>query len=742
MPSFSLSKVAFFPKHEWLESSAVMNAIEVQVGANTLRSCLQSPKAWERSRIISLRALLLSAATEPRRFEEILPHLVVGLKSNPDKQLTHCRETLVSMAVMFVSALPVGDNFVFSVLQVALANEDVKLPVLRRLVSRAVEETFLLPQARNILERILDTESSTPVFDALQDAPRNLQLGMFAISHFCNINRECLTTNVARALPVIERHISQFPRLCLVFFVVVCARLSDVDDTFERRACTRFLQDRLKEDSALSYARHLAEVVIRHTNVFRVALDAIVESAFHASMEAEPVYDLLYVASLLVDLQMRATASAYQDSRLPSISMDVANLLKLRALALHLTHCGFNFESDPRLESLLSSIMDTLSNEAIAKYALQFDLDSSAVLEETNIWADISDLVEDDHGLGLFFAVKRRIQSASDIVWVFNNVQRLYVDLSIAHKFESTLAVTNIHGATILVKEQWCLRDALKIALSLLTGNVSLHASAMSYISAISAKSNEKALFFVSSLVESNLLLFRLCLSMPSDMVMEMIEMNITILARIARHRLSLPVVYSAFKYVFGHAIAIKCRESVPGFYYLDSRWRCLMLRHTEVPSSKVIDNPTAQVISTMSAQDKETLIIVFRSLCRYRAEDALKRVNDIGTLFSEYPVRAIECCTRICKNDVMDFGVAYRVYIAPIFQAHLSNKLVVNAVGSFFCDYLHYVSVRIHGPVSDEDLVDCAQRPQRGDRHGSPVEVALVDQAFNHSTMASQPGM
>lgn len=707
MPSFSLSKGAFLPKEDWLHSSPVMNSIEVQMGANTLRACLQSPRAWERARVIALRALLLYAAADPRRLDDLLPHLLMGLKANPEKQLSYCSDTVIHMALMYVTALPKGDNFVFSVIQVALSNEEVKIPVIKRVVSRAVDDLSLLVKVRNILERIQDSDITTPVYGVLHDVPSSSELGMFSIAHYCNINVECLTEVASLAISVIDRHISHSSPLKLVLFVTITVRLLDIHDVYEQGRCLKFLKDRLDADSPNSYAKDLSEAVIRYPNIFRIAIDAIVTAGIHANMAAEPVYEFLYLSNLLLDLQLRATSVFASNGKLPALSMDLSSLLKVREFSLHLTHCGFAFENDSRLEPLLTSINETLTSELVAKYASQFEYDRTAELNETNIWADISDLVGNDHGLGLFVAVKRRIQSAADIVWAFNSVQMLYCHITLAQNYEYLSAAPNIHGFPVLLKDEWCLRDAMKVSMALLTGNVTLHASALSYISSISARRNEMALFFVSSLVESSLALFRLSMSMPDEIIMNLIEMNITMLARISRHRLTLPVIYSAFKYIFGHNVAKICFDTVPAFYLFDARWKCLLLRNSEIPSSKVIDNISSDAIAAMSAREREIFIIIFRSLCMYRPDDAVKYVNEISGLLVEFPAHAIEGCARICKNDVMDFGVAYSVYIAPVFQEHSSDKAVVNAVGSFFCDYLQYLSARIQGPISDEDVVD-----------------------------------
>lgn len=707
MPSISLSKGLFLNKEEWLDSSAAMSSVEVQVGANTLRGCLQDAKAWERSRIIALRALLMSATSEPWRFEDILPHLLVGMKSNPAKQLTFCRETAVALAVMYVDALPNGDKFEFAVLQVALANESCKMPVLRRIISRTVDDMSLLVKAGNLLERMLDSDCTTPVYEVLHTAPRNLPLGIFGMTHFCNLNVGCLTAVAPRALSAIEWHISESPNMRLLLFLMCALRLSDITDIHERQKCIKFIQERLEKDSSTGYTGDLADIVIRHPNVFRVSLDAIVTCAFNASMEAEPVYDLLLLANNLLRLQLSVTSAAAANGSLPARSMDVAGFLKFHTLTLYLTHCGLAFENDKRLDPLLASITESLTHDVVADYVHQFAYDPTIVMEESHIWADISDLVGDDLGLGLFVALKRRVQSATDIVWAFNSAQRFYVDVTIDGSFQSTSKIPDLHGTVILQRDEWCIRDALKMSLAILTGNVTLHASAISYISSISSRNNERSLFFVSALVESTLLLMRLCITMPKDCIMNMIEMNLEILSQLARHKLALPIVYSAFKYIFEHPIARRGCSMVTGFHLFDARWRCLLLRYSDVPKAKVFNVPTPEAIEAMNATEREAYITVFRSLCKYRPDDAVKHVNDLAPLFYEYPVQAIESCARICKNDVMDFGVAYRVHISPIFQSHMLDRAVVNAVGSFFCDYLQYVNVRIQGPVGDEDLVD-----------------------------------
>ncbi|GBE60784.1 methyl-accepting chemotaxis, putative [Babesia ovata] len=737
MPSFSISKSAFLPKARWLDGSGLFPSEDDVVGTNTLKECLQSPEAWERARVVALRALLVQRGGDPVSLEELLPHVVVGVKPESKKQVTYCRETAVALAVAFAEAIPDGDSFEFSVLQMALVNEDVKIPVLQTVIERAMGEPALLPRVLKLLRRMMDTENATPVFDLVGDAPRSPSLAVFAMVHFCSINAQCLVSAVPRALHVIDFHAADSGGLRLMCLLVCAVRLSDVKSVPIRRKYAKFLHSKLVGRAYGGYAEDIAEALKSRPNVIRVIVDAIVTTIFAVTRNSQPVYELVLIVSALLELLLTATSAAAErtpDMKLPTAALDVASLLKVRALVSHLTHCGISMENDHRLDPLLASISVAVSDDGIFAYANQFDFSAQFFIEEVDVWGDIVALCVDDYGLGLFNAVKARVQSAADVVWGFNSLQRLYVGVAITKDTELVTESPDLHGSVVHISEGWSLRDAMKVALATLTLNVSTHASALAYIAAVAARNNEEALFFVSALVDSTLFLLRNCAVLPWEVAFKMVEMNIVMLARLSRHRLALPIVFSAFRYLFGHQLMQQCRDEVSQFYRFDARWRCLLLCHSDIPASKVVDTPTPERLQAMTARDREVYMIVFRSLCKYRPEDALKYVNDLGALFAEYPVMAIDGCTRMCKNDVMDFGIAYRVYVASLLQSNLGNTAVVGAVGSFFCDYLKLVSMRIQGQVTDEDvedlnliMINLLQLAALDDLHGVTAIAALL---------------
>ncbi|GIX63624.1 methyl-accepting chemotaxis, putative [Babesia caballi] len=410
MPSFSVSKSIFLPHERWVDGAAALGAPEAELGANTLRDSLQSPEAWKRARVVSLRTLLSVYATEARHTEELLPHLVVGVKREAENQLLYCRATAVELAVAFAEAAPAGDGFEFAMLQLALVNEEVKLPVLYAVVARAVRETALLRQARNLLQRMLDTESVTPVFNVLGDVARSHALAPFALVHFCSVNLACLNNAVPHALRVMAWHTAESRGMRLLCFIALALRLADIRSVPARRAYTIFMQSKLQGPDKGGFEDDLADAVISRPNVMRVAIDAVVTTLFQINRDAQPIYELVVLVGSLLDLQLRATAEAATTykNKLPVAVMDVGTLLKVRALALHLTHCGVALEKDHRLEPLLGSIVAAVCDESIEAYVMQFDISHPFTLEETHIWADIATLADDDLGLGLFNAVKAR----------------------------------------------------------------------------------------------------------------------------------------------------------------------------------------------------------------------------------------------------------------------------------------------------------------------------------------------
>ncbi|CDR94033.1 hypothetical protein, conserved [Babesia bigemina] len=737
MPSFSISKSLFLPKTRWLDGSGIFPSEDEEVGVNTLRECMQSPEAWERARVIALRALLVHRGADPTALEELLPHVVVGVKPESKKQVTYCRETAVALAVAFAEAIPDGDSFEFAVLQMTLVNEEVKIPILQTVIERAMSEHALLPRVLKLLKRMMNTESATPAFDLVGDAPRSPSLSVFAMAHLCTINAQCLASAVPRALQVIDFHAADCAGLRLMCLLVCAVRLGDIKSVTIRRNYVRFMHSKLAARAYGGYAEDIAEALKSRPNVIRVIVDAIVTTVYTVTRNSQPVYELVAMVSALLELILAAAPAAAEqtpDMKLPAAALDVASLLKVRALVSHLTHCGISIENDQRLDPLLASIAQAVADDGIFAYASRFDFSAQFVIEEAHIWGDIAAMCGEDHGLGLFNAVKARVQSASDIVWTFNTLQRLYVGVAVMRDTELVTDSPDVHGAVVHIREGWCLRDAIKVALATLTLNVSAHAAALAYIAAIAARNNEEALFFVSALVDSTLFLLRNAAVLPWEVAFKMVEMNIVMLARLSRHRLALPIVFSAFRYLFGHQLMQLCRDGVPQFYRFDARWRCLLLCHSDIPAAKVVDSPTTERLQAMTPRDREVYMIVFRSLCKYRPEDALKYVNDLGELFAEYPVMAIDGCTRMCKNDVMDFGIAYRVYVASLMQANFTNTAVVGAVGSFFCEYLKLVSMRIQGQVNDEDvddlnliMINLLQLAALNDLHGVTAIAALL---------------
>ncbi|ORM40892.1 uncharacterized protein BXIN_1690 [Babesia sp. Xinjiang] len=706
MPSFSISKSIFLPKDSWIESTKKLPAADTEIGVNTLRECLQGPEAWERARVVALKALLVTYNNEKRQVDDILPHVLVGLKADSEKKLSYSKEVSLALAIAFAEAIPDSDSFEYAVLKMSLVNEDIKIPVLRAIIVRALGELTLLPRLSHLLHRMLDCDSSTPVFDELLYAPRMPKLAAFAIVHFCCLNRQCLENAVPYALQVIDWHAGDRSDLRLLFLVALAVRLEGIDTTKGIRGCINFMQTKLESNINGGYADDFADAIRTRPNVIRVIVDALVTTGFRANRDVKPLYELVKLLKTIMDLMVPATLAAAADNTLTTSIMDVASLLKVRALAVHLTNCGIAIENDRRLENLLETLTVALSNKRIEEYVSKFDSCEPFVLHESHIWDDIAALSRDYMDIGLCKALQSRIKSATDIVWAFNTLQRLYVGIVILGNTDLMTSLPDLHGNVLLLKEKFCIRDALNVALAILTMNLSLHSSAHAYIDSMAARSTEQALFFVSSLLESTLLIIgrlKLC----PKVGFELLDMNLVIFARLSRHRLSLPIIFTALKHIFGHPESKRAQDAVEGFHQFEARWRCLLLRDSDVPTGKIAAIPNANRMQAMSQQEKEVYMKVFRALCKYRPEDALKHVNENGILFYDYPVDAVESCLRMCKNDVMDFGVAYRVYVGPIFNDNCTNLAVVSAVGRFFCEYLESLIKDIQGQITEEDIVD-----------------------------------
>ncbi|GFE54957.1 hypothetical protein BaOVIS_023610 [Babesia ovis] len=716
MPSYSVSKSIFLPNEIWLEGSRQIAAVKADFGVNTLRECLQGPEAWERARIIALKALLVTYQKEQKPLDDILPHILVGLKQNSETHLTYCRDTALALALEFAEAIPDGDGFEYAVLQMALNNEDIKMPLLRSVIVRGLRQHSLLPRIKNLMQRMLDNEASSPLFDELGDVPQAPVLASFGIAHFCSLNLQSLTSAIPCALHLIGRHAANSPKLSVLWLLVLALRLREIDAKSTRGSCINYMQSML-DNGATVFIDEVTGIVHNRSNVIRVLLDALVTAAYDANRKSHPLYGLVKLIKSVVELMINVTSADSGLGVLSPESMDVASLLKVRAMVLHLSDCGAEDENNG-LYSLLESIKTTVSDDGIDVYARQFDLSQEVVLEEYHIWQDLEYLVEGT-ACATLIVVKSRIDSATDIVWAYNTVQRFYVDVGILGNVSSVTAKPNIHGTVVHLRQSWSLRDAINVSLMTLVPNVTVHATAHAYIWAMGTRNNEQALFFVSPLVESTLVLMKQCLVVSWDIGLQMIERNIVLLARLGRHKLALPIVYSAFKYIFNHEVThrlcgggetldtlTKCSDKLLCFQMLDATWRCLLLKYSDIPSSKVFTS-TLNDLEAMTTKDKLVYIKVFRSLSKYRPEDAVKHVNLLGPIFAEYPAYAVDCCTRMCANDVMDFGVAYRVYVEPIFQRWCTSKDVVTSIGQFFAEYLQRIVDTIEGQITDEDVVD-----------------------------------
>eukprot|EP00371_Babesia_bovis_P001541 XP_001610188.1 hypothetical protein [Babesia bovis T2Bo] len=713
MPSYSVSKSLFMPPDIWLEGSSQIEAIKADFGVNTLRECLQSPESWERSRVVALRALIVTYQRMSKPIEYLLPHVLVGLKPDSDTHLTYSVDTAISLAVELTGSLPDGDIFEYALLQMMLTNEDLKGPIMKAALSRSMREIVLLPRVSNLLHRSLDIGISSLIFDELGYGQAYPVCAAFGISIFCRLNIHCLSNAIPRVLQVVDYHCDGKADLQLLWILAISLRISDIPLLTSRRSCLTYIQCLLKPRADMPLNMNLVAAIASRPNVLRLLIDSIVMAVYHANRYSQPIYDLVKLVDILLELLIAGSKIQLFQGKYGIECMDVASLLKTKLMVAYIDGCGFSIEGNDHIEPILENIKNRVSDDSIAAYARQFDIAQSTgqtpffELDEMHINNEIDSLCAEGAEFGLSTAIKSRIHMISDVTWACNTLQKIYVNAAILNNGHIMHEIPNLRGTVIYLKKEWCLRDFVNVALMTLIPNQSIHATALGYIFKLAAINNERALFFISPLVESTMLIIRKYIHVDPGLGIQMIEHNLFLFARLARHKLALPIVYSGIKYIFGHVDTRRCIEGVKGFSILDAKWRCLLLKHSEIPSSKVITVAKLGEAQSMTAEQKEVHIRVFRSLCKYRPEDAVKFVNSLSSLFVEFPVFAVDCCTRMCTKDVMDFGVAYKVYIQPLFQANQMDQNVSNAVGKFFCAYLQNLIDNIQGVITDEDVID-----------------------------------
>ncbi|KAK2195477.1 hypothetical protein BdWA1_003153 [Babesia duncani] len=692
MPAFSSSD-SLFCDETWIKSIHLLEATDTVIGKNTLRECLKNEKAWERGRLMSLDAVV-SLIPNVVSFNEVLQHLLVGIKQDHEKKLTNNEHTNIECACTFVSILPNADNFEYMVLQIINANPKVTWAVMQRIIHRSMNDVGFLPKCKNLLARTLYNEPHTPVFGILDTSSRSVILAKFGILHFCQMNRACLNQCADYAVHVIDKHIHTNSKLKLLFLVVLFVRIQEITDVCMRQKLLTILKSKLNKDPDNNYYNEISSAVLTYPNVMRIIIDAIVAFAFKQCIAGKCVIDSLIIMKLLLDFEILQISNNNHE-KVSHLCLDVASLLKMKVFVLYLEHSCLGPSQDNAKEFLIS-LADTLTEDFIETYVGMFDIGCDFKIDLDDIWGELDELITKDD-LNLSVALKQLLQSASDVVWSVNNVQRMYLQ-RILCKRGYVITCKPMVLDNYMLNDQNCIHDDIKICLGLLCFESNLHALSIRYIMERSLVNNEESLFFVPILIESSIGLGNRFTKTGSGTMIQMLRLNVNTLVMIARHRLALPVCYNALQYIFKNVSFTGCKQ-------LEDEYKCMLLKSSELPSGKVqlpiVKGPSLDI------NERQRVINVFKAICEFRPQDGIKRLNDLVPAFGEFPDLGIVCVTKLAANQVLDFGIAFNMYIDDLCVNVSTNSQVGDAVASFFIEYIHMVTDRVSQAFVEDDIID-----------------------------------